>query len=115
MGSEFSRDAEFPGDAFQRCALIPDPRSAAVPGAPVLLVSIENSDQLAHTHSQAAGCIAAHNDCEDSSRSRGVKEPIWLAVTTYVDRSARSRVAAAATCRTEPRTSVPGHRNFRPS
>ncbi|MGD9856316.1 MAG: hypothetical protein AB7U20_15330, partial [Planctomycetaceae bacterium] len=70
-------------DPSRRYAPIPDPRSADVPGAPELLVTIENPDHLAHAHSQAAAYIASHNDWEDSIRSQGVMEPIWLAATTY--------------------------------
>ena len=36
-----------------------------------------------HAHRQAAAYIASHNDWEDSIRSQGVMEPIWLAATTY--------------------------------
>ena len=71
------------GDASRRYAPIPDPRSADSPGAPELLVTIDNRDHLASAHSLAAAYIANHNDWEDSIRSQGVMEPIWLASTTY--------------------------------
>jgi hypothetical protein len=71
------------GDASRRYAPVPDPRSADSPGAPELLVNIENSDHLAFAHSQAADCIRKKNDWEPSIRSQGVMEPIWLAATTY--------------------------------
>jgi hypothetical protein len=71
------------GDASRRYPPIPDPRSAETVGAPELLVPIESRDHLASAHSLAASYIAAHNDWEDSIRSQGVMEPIWLAVTTY--------------------------------
>jgi hypothetical protein len=70
-------------DASRRYAPIPDPRSAESPGAPELLVMIENRDHLASAHSLAAAYVARHNDWEDSIRSQGVMEPIWLACTTY--------------------------------
>jgi hypothetical protein len=71
------------GDESRRYAPIPDPRSAEAPNAPELLVLIENRDHLAHAHSQAAAYIACHNNWENSIRSQGVMEPIWLAATTY--------------------------------
>jgi hypothetical protein len=71
------------GDASRRYAPVPDPRSADSPGAPELLVTIQSRDHLAFPHSQAADYIRKHNDWEDSIRSQGVMEPIWLAATTY--------------------------------
>lgn len=70
-------------DASRRYPPIPDPRSAESPGAPELLVTIESRDHLASAHSLAAAYIVSHNDWEDSIRSQGVMEPIWLAATTY--------------------------------
>jgi hypothetical protein len=77
------------GDASRRYAPVPDPRTADSSGAPELLVTIESRAHLAFAHSQAAAYIRKHNDWEDSIRSQGVMEPIWLAVTTYrhADRS----------------------------
>jgi len=71
------------GDSSRRYPPVPDPRSVESPGAPELLVAIESHDHLASAHSLAASYIAAHNDWEDSIRSQGVMEPIWLAATTY--------------------------------
>jgi hypothetical protein len=71
------------GDASRRYPPILDPQSADAPGAPELLVPIENRDHLAFAHSQAADYIRNHNDWEDSIRTQGVMEPIWLAATTY--------------------------------
>src|SRR5688500_9244043 len=71
------------GDASRRCSALPDPRAADTPGAPELLVPIESPDRLAHAHSQAAAYIENRNNWEDSIRSQGVMEPIWLAATTY--------------------------------
>ncbi|HEX8524126.1 MAG TPA: hypothetical protein VF669_17870, partial [Tepidisphaeraceae bacterium] len=71
------------GDASRRYAPIPDPRSADTPNAPELLVNIESREHLAFAHSLAAAYIRNNNNWEDSIRSQGIMEPIWLAVTTY--------------------------------
>lgn len=71
------------GDLAHRYPPIADPRSSDSPGAPELLASIRSRDHLAHAHSMAADYIRKHNDWEDSIRSQGVMEPIWLAATTY--------------------------------
>lgn len=71
------------GSLSHRYPPIADPRSSETPGAPELLASIQSRDHLAHAHSMAADYIRKNNDWEDSIRSQGVMEPIWLAVTTY--------------------------------
>lgn len=71
------------GDLAHRYAPIPDPHSSETLGAPELLVTIRSRDHLAHAHSTAADYIRKNNDWEDSIRSQGVMEPIWLAMTTY--------------------------------
>jgi hypothetical protein len=71
------------GDLAHRYPPIADPRSSDTPGAPELLATIRSRDHLAHAHSMAADYIRKNNDWEDSIRSQGVMEPIWLAMTTY--------------------------------
>ena len=71
------------GDLARRYPPIADPRSSETRGAPELLATIRSRDHLAHAHSTAAGYIRNNNDWEDSIRSQGVMEPIWLALTTY--------------------------------
>lgn len=85
------------GDATRRYAPIPDPRSSEEPGAPELLVTIDCRDHLAHAHSQAAAYISTHNDWEDSIRSQGVMEPIWLAATAYRHNDGSADVLALTT------------------
>lgn len=71
------------GDLAHRYPPIADPRSSETPGAPELLATIRSRDHLAHAHSMAADYIRKNNDWEDSIRSQGVMEPIWLALTAY--------------------------------
>lgn len=71
------------GDLAHRYPPIADPRSSETPGAPELLATIRSRDHLAHAHSMAADYIRKNNDWEDSIRSQGVMEPIWLALTSY--------------------------------
>ena len=70
-------------DLSHRYPPIADPRSSEFPNAPELLATIQSRDHLAHAHSIAADYIRKTNNWEDSIRSQGVMEPIWLAVTTY--------------------------------
>ncbi len=85
------------GDLSHRYPPIPDPRSSETPGAPELLVGIQNRDHLSHAHSMAATYIRANNDWEDSIRSQGVMEPIWLAATTYRHEDSSPDVVALTT------------------
>jgi hypothetical protein len=70
-------------DDSRRYPPVPDPRSAELPGAPELLVTIKSRDHLDWAQSIAADYIRKHNDWEPSIRDQGVMEPIWLAATTY--------------------------------
>lgn len=71
------------GELAHRYPPIADPHSSDSPGAPELLASIQSRDHLSNAHSMAADYIRRNNDWEDSIRSQGVMEPIWLAATTY--------------------------------
>lgn len=95
------------GNEDSRFRPVPDPTLPVNrPDASELEVRIESRDHLAWACAQAKKYVLAENNWRDSIAAQGVMEPVWLAVTTYVQSDGQASVTVPTTIEGSSRTTA---------